>query len=238
MQPINLASVLIFDLDGTILEVNSFPLWVHYLMIGKLSGIGLHRRLLLSLRTLRLLLSRKLGRLNHDELQRRLQVAWRSAVGPRSAVLEDHFGSTLLQRVRRNLRPLLEAVTAEGLDAVLATAAAADYAESFGRRIGFQHVLATPPGRAIGAPSNSGAQKRRQVLDLLHELDWRDRKLVLFTDHVDDLPLIRECSAIYWFGPPDVFVAAGVSSGGARVVYCRDLPGEVVQATLREITAR
>ena len=72
--------VLIFDLDGTILRTNSFPLWVVYLTVGRIPELDLRQRVSLSMHAMRLLVSRKIGRLSHDELQRRLQMAWQEAI--------------------------------------------------------------------------------------------------------------------------------------------------------------
>ena len=46
----DMAPVAVFDLDGTVLDINSFPHWVMFLIAGHLPETGLHRRLLLSLR--------------------------------------------------------------------------------------------------------------------------------------------------------------------------------------------
>jgi hypothetical protein len=75
MRSPDLAPVLIFDLDGTLLRCNSFPHWVLFLMTGRLPGLGPRRRVALSLRVISLVLRRKFGWMHHDELQRRLQVA-------------------------------------------------------------------------------------------------------------------------------------------------------------------
>ena len=80
MRSADSSPVLIFDLDGTILRTNSFPLWVVYLPVGRIPGLDLRQRVSLSMHTMRLLLSRKIGRLSHDELQRRLQIVWQAAI--------------------------------------------------------------------------------------------------------------------------------------------------------------
>ena len=51
--------------------------------------------------------------------------------------------------------------------------------------------------RRRGTPARS---KRDRVLALLRQLDWFTRPRILFTDHLDDLPLMRECDAVFWFG--------------------------------------
>jgi hypothetical protein len=76
MQTADAAPVLVFDLDETILRVNSFPLWVQFVIAGRLPGLGWRRRALLSLHAQRLVLWRKLGRLSHDALRWRLLLAW------------------------------------------------------------------------------------------------------------------------------------------------------------------
>ena len=98
-------------------------------------------------------------------------------------------------------------------DAVLATAAAADYAEPLGRRLGFQHVLATRADRSAGEPANAGAVKRRSVDDFLRHAGWRDRSLILFTDHLDDLPLILDCDVVCWFGSAGMLAKARAMAG-------------------------
>lgn len=222
--------VLVFDLDDTILCCNSFPLWTLFLMTGRLRGVGAGRRALLSLRAASLLLWRKAGRLSHDEFQRGLQVAWQAATIGSDPDLTSCFEAKLLRRVRANLRPCLDLVVERRLDAVLATAAAADYAEAFGRRLGFRHVLATRSGRAAGEPSNSGANKRQRVVEFLRDTGWCGRPLILFTDHIDDLPLIRACGVVCWFGSAESLSALDAMVEETRFIHCRDMTDEQVLA--------
>src|SRR6185312_5320191 len=59
--------VLVFDLDGTVLRMNSFPIWVLFLA---------SRSLRLGGQIIRLVIARKRGRIAHDELLRRMQALW------------------------------------------------------------------------------------------------------------------------------------------------------------------
>lgn len=224
--------VLIFDLDETVLRVNSFPLWVRFLIVGRLPGLAGRRRALLSLRAQRLLLWRKLGRLNHDALRWRLQVAWQSAAGHQREDLVTRFQTRLLREVRENLRPLLAMIANQRIDAVLATAAAAEYAEGLGRQLGFRHVLASPHDCNAAAPLNSGSRKRDQVLAFLREQSWHGRKLTLFTDHLDDLPLMQESDTVCWFGPDATLATAQTLAVWTRFIRGRDLDGNTLLATL------
>jgi phosphoserine phosphatase len=222
------APVLVFDLDGTILHCNSFPLWVLFLLKGRMRSLSLGQRARVSLRTARLLLSRKIFRLSHDELQRRLQAA-SADVGPADV---DRFVATLLPRARPGLRSLLNILAAEDADAVLATAAAVDYAEPLGQQLGFRHVLATGRGRHVGERANSGSAKRERVAGFFRAAGWSDRPFILFTDHVDDLPLMQDSVLVCWFGSLDMLARARSIAGQTRFVDCRLMSGDGLRAMI------
>ena len=120
--------VLVFDLDETILAVNSFPLWVRFLAAAPVPGLGWRRRAALSLRVQSLAIRRKLGLIDHDALLWHLQQAWLGATGTDGETMAREFQASLLQQVRPCLQPLLAIVAAGQMDAVLATAATSDYA--------------------------------------------------------------------------------------------------------------
>ncbi|HXS41096.1 MAG TPA: haloacid dehalogenase-like hydrolase [Stellaceae bacterium] len=192
--------VLIFDLDGTILAVNSFPHWAAYVARGCFPHLGLGRRARIASAAIALLGLRKLGLCDHETLKRRLQHLWQSATLDDGGACELNFIGGLSRHVRPELKPILAAVAAGKVDAVLATAAAADYADALGRSLGFADVLATPRSRRPSEPSNRGEHKRDSVMTLLRARGWQDRPRAVFTDHADDLPLIRLCQTLYWFG--------------------------------------
>jgi phosphoserine phosphatase len=225
--------VLIFDLDETILAVNSFPLWVRFLLAGPVPGLGWRRRTALSLRVQSLALRRKFGLLDHDALLRHLQRDWRRATGTDGETMASGFQAALLQHVRPSLKPLLATVAAGQLDAVLATAAASDYAAGLARRLGFRHALATSPENGAITPRNSGTRKRDGVKALLRQFGWHTRPLVLFTDHIDDLPLMRDSDVVCWFGSAAALSIAEAAAGRPRFVACRELNAWELQDALR-----
>jgi phosphoserine phosphatase len=235
MPPREATAVVVFDLDGTILEVNSFPQWVRFLIAGGLPELGARRRMVLSLRTMSQLLQRKLLRSSHEDFQWRLQRLWQSACRARPCVSLEGFEAALLRHVRPNLATTLELVAESQIDAVLATAAAEDYATGLGRRLGFRHVLATRSGRRGGAPANSGERKRQEVLALLRGLGWHERPIILFTDHVDDLPLIRDSSVVYWCGPAAALDPVAAGAINARFVFCGKLDDEALALQLLQM---
>jgi phosphoserine phosphatase len=206
--------MLILDLDGTILSVNSFRRWVFFLMRARFPHLGATERLRVACATLKALSERKLRLTEHEALKWRLQQLWQAATVGDGGLSERGFVDELMGFVRPELVPLLNAVASGEVEAVMATAAAGDYAYGLGRTLGFTHILATPPRRAVTDPSNIGERKRQAVLDFIARQGWEDRPRILFTDHEDDLPLIRVCETVYWFG-----------SDSGRAAIQRTVPG-------------
>ncbi|MBC7799188.1 MAG: haloacid dehalogenase-like hydrolase [Gemmatimonadaceae bacterium] len=209
--------VLIFDLDGTVLSVNSFPHWASFLLRRRLPHLSLGHSARIRLAVGAALVRRKLGRIGHEELKWRLQHLWQAAVAGDDGRAERALQDQLLRYVRPSLRQALSAVADGHADAVLATAAAADYADGLGRRLGFRHVLSTATHRDHPAASNVGDGKRDAVLAFLAREGWADRPRILFTDHRDDLPLIRVCSETRWFGPALRLTEVQVQLPNARI---------------------
>jgi phosphoserine phosphatase len=192
--------MLILDLDGTILSLDSFRRWALYLACARFPHLGAGHRLSIACATVRALSERKMRLTGHEALKWRLQKLWQAATDGDGGASERRFVEELLGFVRPELLPVLKAVAAGEVDAVMATAAAGDYAYGLGKSLGFTHILATDPMRAAAEPSNVGERKRQAVMDLIASRGWQDRPRILFTDHEDDLPLIRICQTVYWFG--------------------------------------
>lgn len=215
--------ILVFDLDGTILDVNSFPLWALSMVACNVAGVPVLRRLRLSLAAQRLLLVRKMGRTGHDALLAGLQTAWQRGCGDAADAAAERFAARLIRRVRPSLRPVLDRVASGEADAVLATASAEDYALALGRALGFRHILATPSRRAGGEGYNNGTRKRERVLDYIAALGWSGRRIIFFTDHIDDLPLIQASDAVCWFGGGAALREVRARAVGVPVMPCESL---------------
>lgn len=198
-----LRAAVVFDLDGTILSINSFRLWVSQMIGGSMPGMPFPRRAWLSLATLKALAARKAGMTSHETLKWTLQRHWQWATRGDGGAAERAFVQRLCGFVRPELIGILSAVADGRLEGIMATAAAADYAEAFGRLLGFTHILATPRVREEGSPSTVGVRKRDAVLAHLAGMGWHNRPILFFTDHADDLPLILRSHTVYWFGPEE-----------------------------------
>lgn len=228
--------VLICDLDGTILFSNSFPLWIIFLMFGWLPEPGLPARMMLSLRVQKLLLDRRLGRIDHGRLMRGVQHAWHRASDGAAASAADRVTTRLRRLVRPSVEPVLHQIASGEIDAVLATAAAAEYARPLGVQLGFCHVLATPCRLPAAGVLNRGAEKLRRVQEFLADRQWAERPRVLLTDHLDDLPLLQHCDAVGWFGSSEMMARALTETKGVRFVDCHRLDAAALTHAVAELS--
>lgn len=210
-------AVFIFDLDGTILSINSFPLWARFMLVAPFAHLGLAGRLHLRCGTALALLRRKLRLSDHERLKWQLQRLWQGATFGDNGATQIALQHRLLRHVRPDIQDHLDDVATAMVDAVLATAAASDYAEGLGSALGFRHVLSTPSCRAAPGPSNVGTNKRDAVMRFLIDKGWQTRRRILFTDHCDDLPLITICDQTYWYGSKQGRAEAHRAAPTARI---------------------
>jgi phosphoserine phosphatase len=227
--------VLVFDLDGTVLRINSFPVWVAFLALGGTRGLSARQQLKLMALATRLVVLRKLGRIDHPMLMRRMQELWQFATADDGGAAAQRLAKLLSRSTRRNLQPVIALVGEGTLDGVLATAAAEGYAVALGQRLGLQNVLATQTGRATDEPENTGAHKRDRLQAWLNARGWSGRPLIFFNDHLADLPLMRECSIVCWVGPGRGLKQAQREAANVRFVDCRKLNAREMRATIAHL---
>lgn len=152
----------IIDLDGTLIDANSFTMYVKHIL-ARHPQVAIWAAL------------RKLRLLSHAAAKQHIL---------RSKVSEteiDRIVNLLVARVRPEVASIAEKCDIR----ILATAAPAIYARPLGERLGFTHVLATETGGA----ENMGEEKCRRVTELLQALDAEAS--VIATDHEDDMPLLK-----------------------------------------------
>jgi phosphoserine phosphatase len=227
-------AVWLFDLDGTLLEVNSFSLWAARLLRGDLPHLSAGARAVVSARCAAALISRKVLGQSHLQFKRRLQRLWGGAITNDAQRLSSRaFVEELVGHVRPNLRPLLGDVAAQRNDAILTTAAAGEYAAPLAQRLGFRHLVATPAG-GRGA-DNVGETKREQTLAYLERAGWAHRRRILFTDHLEDTPLILASDWLVWLGEPHDCPRLSSSPRPADALAARELSAE---ATYRWVIER
>jgi len=227
--------VLVFDLDGTVLRLNSFPVWVLFTGLGGIRSLSLKQQFKLTRRVFSLLVARKLGRMNHEALLRHMQALWHFATGSDEGAATQRLASLLVRNVRRNMPPAIKLVTDGAMDGVISTAAAEEYAQEVGQRLGFTNVLATPGGRGPNEPSNTGEHKRDRLRDWLEQHGWTGRPLIFFNDHMADLPLMRDSTIVCWFGSSRELAQAKAAAPHVRFVACRGLKEREMRATIAHL---
>ncbi len=217
--------VWLFDLDGTVLKSNSFPIWVKFMLTGK-APAPFGARTFAALATAFHLARRKALGSPHDAFKAGLQRAW-ARYGAASGAAADALGARLEKDIRPNMTEVL-AIARTRDDAWLATAAAGEYAEPFARRLGFRRVLATPVG-AASQGSFVGPRKREAALAALNAADWSARPIIFFTDHEEDLPLMQAAARVIWLGPDaEAESMARQLAPGAELIAARNLDAAAV----------
>ncbi len=204
--------VLLVDLDGALLCGNSFHLWLRYIVAGGLGTVRPSPRWRCRLAVLLYSAMRLSRLLDHAAWKHRVQKAWAAAMaGSRDPSGElEGFVAVLKARIDKGLLARIREAQGNQAVAVLTTAAAAEYAEALADDLGFDAVVATPRGGDVHWRHNIGAVKCRCTLAILEERKWHDRRRILYTDHLDDLPLMAESQQIH-------LVAEG-SAGAARAL--------------------
>jgi hypothetical protein len=59
---------------------------------------------------------------------------------------------------------------------------------------------------------------------------------MVFTDHADDLPLIRVCTSLVWLGADSEYMAMRRELGGKEALSARAVPGHATHAWVAERT--
>lgn len=223
----NADSVYIFDLDETILSVNSFRIWTAYMLCGSFPNLNFLQLLKLRIKALLLMAERKILRHSHYSVKRKLQKLWADHA-------DDEALSLLTQKLmsyqRPELRSLLQTIHQHSLPTVLATAAAGEYAHAIGKSLGFTHILATPL-HSEPAHENRGDAKRDSTLAFLKQQGWENKERCFFTDHVEDLPLIEKSAQLFWLGKPEEARSLESQVPHVRVVACLGVDGQQVRST-------
>ena len=235
LSTLNDKPLLIFDLDGTILSVNSFPHWVRAMLFGDLRPLAPLPRIRLFVQTAWILVLRKCLRHSHYVTKRRLQPVWTQAVkddSNQTALI--NFTEFLLQKIRPNLQTTMREIATGTSDAVLATSAAGEYAQYAGRRMGFRYIFTTD----IDTKENNREQKRDRVLAFLAEQNWEKRRRIFFTDHEEDLPLIQSCDVTLWFGADEDVAAIQAAAPNAKIFPCLHRSDSEITALIAQESMR
>ena len=167
----------ICDLDGTLIDTNSFSRFVAW--IPRVAPW-------LTLRLMWIVASRKLRCISHAQAKQRILDLVEGYID--KDCLEDWCATLLKEHGRDWIIDALHHYQQQGAPAVLATAAPSLYASVIARLCGLDYCLSTERG----GEECVGELKLARVSRLLEEEEARP--ILFFSDHADDLPLARWCA--------------------------------------------
>jgi phosphoserine phosphatase len=197
------SGAVLVDLDGTLLSSNSFHSWIRYILFSGLRCVPpLHRNVaragvacLCGLRLVRLI--------SHARLKRGVQLAWARSMHRASDECEQseiqRFVQSIMRQTNHDVLALVRSLEGRGVTAVLVTAAPSEYATALSNAFGFTQCLATVHGSHPAWEENARDTKRKGVMAAL-AIGMISRPISLFTDHIDDLPLMREADEVFLVG--------------------------------------
>jgi hypoxanthine phosphoribosyltransferase/phosphoserine phosphatase len=173
-----MTSIRVVDFDGTLVSKNTFPRWVLHLLFSSVTTFRLRRALYLTF----LLILRKAARIGHTDFKQRV-----ASLG----ATEDEVRRFADRAARWANRPVVEELRGAAGPLVVATAAIDKYVAPTLARLGLEPdvILASRFVDDGGYLDNSREIKADAVASTLSRLGLDDSRVVVFTDHVDDLAL-------------------------------------------------
>lgn len=164
-------TTLIIDLDGTLVDCNSFTEFVKFLFMR----LPMERWKIFAI-----VIKRKLRLITHHEAKRRIvRIAAKS--------LTDTDLKDFVQKLKSHIRPSMLRLVETSGRVILATAAPDIYVIPFAGSIGIEEFTATKENGS----ENRGMVKLRNVERLGVTFD---SDTMVVTDHYDDLPLLKRNS--------------------------------------------
>lgn len=181
-------NIIVCDFDGTLLNRNSFPLWISFIT----KRAFLKMNWVLFIRLIWLLFLRKLLRFSHSFFKRKLIML---------NVPQDYneeFVISLKPYINQDLINILKETTCV---MILSTAAPSSYAKYLKNIIPFaidkEYFSYVEKGKLI---ENYGKEK---VTNLLNDFG-KDIDFIVYTDHYEDIPLITSSKQAYLVNPSTV----------------------------------
>lgn len=214
-------AVLIIDLDETLISINSFPVWAKYFLLGKFENLNLHQLIFFRIKAAKIFAERKILGYSHAKTKNALQKLWLQTTD--SSALGNILNK-LGQQIRPNMLGILELITKNEIDAVLASAAASLYVQPLAKQIGFSHALST----GINDEENRSEEKSRRVQEFLALQGWESRKKIFFTDHLEDMPFILNSDKLMWFGKPEEIATIQKSAPELSIIPCKNLTAQEI----------
>jgi phosphoserine phosphatase len=185
--------IVVIDLDGTFVSVNSFHKWMLFLIKQSLKK----RTLRTLLKLMNIIRCRALKKINHAQMKYAILEISEKIVKEREI---EQFVKHLDRVIHQGLLKIVEekkAIT------ILATGAPEIYAKKLSQLYGFDYHICTPSTKIQPWRENLKEVKKENLLQLLQKENLPPHVDQLFTDHHDDLPLMRIAKKVYLVNPSE-----------------------------------
>jgi len=173
-------TLLIIDLDGTFVSVNTFHKWMKFLFLEELKKF----HFISIIKILYTIFLRVIKKITHKQMKFNILKISEKNINKKQI---DRFVDTLDTYVNQTLLKSLHNTDNRTL---LATAAPLLYAESIKDKYPFDDVIATPYTTIREWEETIKEEKKNAYLKFLQTHDLKPSKVILYTDHHDDLPLM------------------------------------------------
>lgn len=190
-------SLIVCDLDGTLLRINTFPLWIRFLTLNKLKRLHIFSTSLLVM----FIILRLIRLIQHRTFKRLIS---RIETLPKSDV--DRFVTEVAKHADVALIARLKEVPESSL--IIATAASDAYAGALVASLDLpvEQVIATTV-QGSKFIFNSGETKRKRVLEYIRNRPDDGSVFDFLTDHYDDIPLAMEAREVLLCNPTEESIA-------------------------------
>ena len=186
-------TLLIIDLDGTFVSVNTFHIWMKFLFLEELKQFHLTS----VIKILSIIFLRLTKNITHRQMKFRILKLSEKNISKQQI---NTFVDTLDVYVNQTILTKLQDVSTRTL---LATAAPLLYAQAIKEKYHFDDVIATEYTHVDKWTENIKEEKKNTYLKLLHDKAIDPKKVILYSDHHDDLPLMKISDFTYLVHPSE-----------------------------------
>lgn len=179
--------IILIDLDGTFVSINTFHKWMKFLFIEALKKL----QLTAVMKIFNIILLRYTKRITHKKMKYMILEISEQIITQKQIT---DFVHTLAPYVNQELFNITQD---NSKTTILATAAPLFYAKSIKELYQFDFVLATDDITHIPWQENIREEKAKNIKKLFDSNKWDFKNTILYTDHYDDMPLMKIVSLTY-----------------------------------------
>ena len=187
-------TIYVVDLDGTLLKSNSFYFFL-FIVLKRLMS----KKIISFFYVLYRILLRKLKLIKHIDLLNTLQFFWIDQNLSNQLFFKKKLDQYLKKNIRLDLISFIEKIKKNDDIIILSTAAAYEFSSLIFKKYKiFDKLHSTSSYGHKNQVHNKGINKVKKILNLNKNLRYN---IISFTDHIDDLPLIKISTTAYLFTP-------------------------------------